>query len=63
LTMPNKGGKFSYSSDLVGHKSLQVRFEFKINQLRFLPEEYAVIKKFMDVIIEKQDEVIVLRKT
>lgn len=61
LSLPNRGGNFTYSVKQIG-KKIQVNSMIKLNQLIFEPEEYPAIKGFFDMIIEKQEEQIVLKK-
>lgn len=61
LVLPNDGGSFLYSVKQMGSK-LQATSRIKISQTVFQPEEYLAIKGFFDMIIEKQEEQIVLKK-
>ncbi|MEO1627698.1 MAG: DUF3858 domain-containing protein, partial [Bacteroidota bacterium] len=61
LVLPNKGGKFTYIVSQNGDK-VQVVSKISLKQLVFLPEEYETIKKFFDLIIEKQSEQLILKK-
>lgn len=64
LLLPENGGKFTFLvSKLAGTtRTFQINSTIQINQVHFEPEEYAVIKKFFDLIIEKQQEQLVLKK-
>ena len=64
LSLPENGGKFTFLiSKLAGtSRTFQINSTIQINQVHFEPEEYAVIKKFFDLIIEKQQEQLVLKK-
>jgi hypothetical protein len=61
VTLPNNGGKFTYSVVQNG-ENLMVISMLKINQLMFIPTEYASLKQFYAQIIAKQEESIVLKK-
>jgi len=64
LSLPENGGKFTFLvSKLAGTaRTFQINSTIQINQVHFEPDEYAVIKKFFDLIIEKQQEQLVLKK-
>lgn len=61
LVLPENGGQFIFLTQQTGNR-VQVTSTIKLNQLHFEAEEYAVIKKFFDLILEKQQEQIVLKK-
>jgi hypothetical protein len=61
LVLPENGGQFIFLTQQTGNR-VQVTSTIKLNQLHFEAEEYTVIKKFFDLIIEKQQEQIVLKK-
>lgn len=59
--LPAGGGQFTYSiTEKSG--SIQVATKIVLNQLIYEPHEYADLKTFFDLIIEKQGEQIVLKK-
>lgn len=62
LGLPNQGGNFTYSFKQTGDNKLQIMARTTLNQLYFAPEEYATIKNFFDIILEKLNEQLVLRK-
>jgi len=64
LVLPNNGGKFTFLvNKSAGVKNmLQINCSILLNQVYFEPEEYSTIKKFFDLIIEKQQEQVVLKK-
>lgn len=64
LSLPENGGKFIYLVSRVPGKprDIQINSTIQINQVRFDPDEYIIIKKFFDLIIEKQQEQLVLKK-
>jgi len=55
------GASFQFLVSQQGNK-VQVVSKVTINQIKYLPEEYATIKNFFDLIVEKQGEQIVLKK-
>lgn len=64
LSLPENGGKFTYLVSKVPGtaRTFQINSTIQVNQVHFEPEEYAAIKKFFDLIIEKQQEQLVLKK-
>lgn len=61
VTLPNNGGKFTYSVVQNG-ENLMVISMLKINQLMFIPTEYANLKQFFAQVVAKQGESILLKK-
>lgn len=61
LALPNKGGRFYFSVNPLGQK-VQISYNFQLDQLQFQPEEYKGLKRFFDMMLEKLDEQIVLKK-
>ncbi len=61
LSLPNKGGKFQFFISQNGN-TIQLVNKVTISQLHYEPEEYAIIKNFYDIIVEKHSEQIVLKK-
>lgn len=61
IALPNKGGSFTYNTS-AKENTLQLMSKLSIKQTFFQPEEYAVIKKFYDMIVAKHAEQIVLKK-
>ncbi|MEN7548566.1 DUF3857 domain-containing protein [Rapidithrix thailandica] len=61
INLPNKGGYFQY---LVGKSAnlIQLRCVVSISQTMFLPEEYPILKEFINQIVNKQKEQIVLKE-
>lgn len=64
LLLPDNGGRFVFlvTKSKDSPRSLQINSTIQINQVHFEPEEYTAIKKFFDLIIEKQQEQLVLKK-
>lgn len=61
LTMEGKGGFFQYEI-LQSDQKINVNMVFTIGKTLFLPAEYPSLKKFFDMVINKQAEQIVLKK-
>lgn len=59
--LPNGGGAFQYTLSQNGNK-LNLVMEVKISQLRFEPEEYAGLRHFFNLMLEKQENPIVLKR-
>jgi hypothetical protein len=59
--LPENAGKFSY---LVDSKEnyIQVMRKFTMNKIIFLPDEYSILKEFYNQMVNKEAEVIVLKK-
>ncbi|WP_421894222.1 hypothetical protein [Marinoscillum sp.] len=62
VTLPNNGGKFIYSINQIG-SNIQIMSMFKLNQLDFSPDEYPFLKQFYQLVAEKNNEIIVLKKS
>jgi len=62
LSMPNGGGKFLFSFSTPSENMVQVVMKIQIKKLMFLPDEYPALKNFFDIIAEKHQEQIVLKK-
>lgn len=60
LTLPNNGGRFSYQVQLLNNRII-LTTHLQINQLRYSAAEYFNLKRFFDLIIEKQQEQIVFK--
>lgn len=61
VSLPDNAGKFSYlieSKDNV----VQVVRRYNINKIAFMPDEYSGLKEFYNQIVNKEGEVIVLKK-
>jgi hypothetical protein len=61
VPLPNKRGAFNFFVKQNGNQIQLVR-KIQLKQIKFEPEEYASVKSFFDIIIEKQGEQIVLKK-
>ncbi len=59
--LPNNGGSFQYTLSQNGNK-LNLVTEIKIAQLRFEPEAYAGLRHFFNLLLEKQQNPIVLKR-
>ncbi|MEM9848790.1 MAG: DUF3857 domain-containing protein [Bacteroidota bacterium] len=55
-------GKFLFSASQLESGMIQVVMNIQIKKLLFLPSEYASVKNFFDLIVEKQQEQIVMAR-
>ncbi|MFT4664339.1 MAG: hypothetical protein ACI8YQ_000235 [Polaribacter sp.] len=62
MVLPNKGGKFQFLVNPISEKRIQIVTKVRIKQLIYSPEEYLAVKRFFDLIVEKEGEQIVLKK-
>lgn len=60
-SLPDNGGFFQFTARQV-QGNVQVSSSVQLNQLRYEPVEYGALRHFIDVILEKQSEQIVLRR-
>jgi hypothetical protein len=63
LTLPINGGSFFFATEQKADGRLQVSFKMNIAKQRFEPSEYAALKEIFDIMVRKQQEPIVIRKT
>ena len=61
MKLPNNGGTFQYASS-VKDNVIQLVMKIQIDQLRFEPDDYALVKAFFGQIAMKSAEQIVLKK-
>jgi hypothetical protein len=61
VSLPDNAGKFSYLIDAKDNV-VQIVRKYNINKVAFLPEEYTTLKEFYNQIVNKEGEVIVLKK-
>ncbi len=61
-TLPNDGGKFEYLASDMGQGRIRVICRLSLHQLHFEAGEYAGIKNFFDILLQKQGEQIVFKK-
>lgn len=62
LVLPEKGGKFQYQVTQVGNK-IMLNFRLSIDKTLFIPSQYESLKEFYNLVINKQAEQIILKKT
>jgi len=62
LVMEGKAGQFQYQVSQVGNKIL-LNYRFAIDKTLFIPSEYPTLQKFFNLVINKQAEQIILKKT
>lgn len=61
IVLPENGGVFEITTKIVGN-SLNQNWTLSLNQIHFNPDEYVGLKKFIDLVMEKQEEQVVLHK-
>ena len=61
LALPNRGGKFMYSANVMGDK-IQISVTFKVGQTIFSQQEYPGLREFYNQAVAKCSEQIVLKK-
>jgi transglutaminase-like putative cysteine protease len=61
LALPEKGGRFSYTMSANGN-TINLTSQLKISKYLFLPEEYAGLKEFYNLLIDKMAAQVVLKK-
>jgi hypothetical protein len=61
MKLPNNGGTFQYASSVNGNV-VQLVMKIQVDQLRFEPEDYSLVKAFFSQIATKSAEQIVLKK-
>jgi hypothetical protein len=62
VTLPSNAGKFVYNVTLNGN-TLMITSTVQIKKTLFIPAEYETLKEFFNLLISKQSEQIVIRKT
>lgn len=62
LAMAENGGKFQYQATQVDNK-IVLNFRFSIDKTLFIPSEYQNLKEFYNLVIKKEAEQIILKKT
>ena len=61
VSLPQNKGSFTY--DIISNgNNIQFAFHFKINDPIIFPDEYLMLKEFYNLLINKQSEMIVLKK-
>ncbi len=61
IALPENAGKFMYNASKVGN-FINVVNQFTINKSVFVQQEYPALKEFYNIIVDKQKEMIVLKK-
>ncbi len=60
VSLPNGGGKFTYSANQVGN-TISIISKFNLNQTTFTTQEYTYLRQFYDFVAKKNNEMIVLK--
>lgn len=61
IKLPDNLGSFLYNPSSIG-QTIQIMSQFRLNQTNFTPEQYASLKNFYEIMVEKNNEIIVLKK-
>ncbi len=61
VSLPEKGGRFVYTINIQGN-IINLTNQIKINKHLYLPQEYAGLKEFYNLIVEKHGAQVVLKK-
>ncbi|MEQ8365039.1 MAG: DUF3858 domain-containing protein [Cyclobacteriaceae bacterium] len=61
VRMPNEAGSFLYNSSQIGNK-ITVLSKASIDKQDFSPEDYPGLKQFMELVAEKNNQMIILKK-
>lgn len=59
IALPERAATFSYKVQQIGSR-INVNYTLEVNKTIFQPEEYETLKKFFDLVVEKQTEQLVL---
>ncbi|MCB0688878.1 MAG: DUF3857 domain-containing protein [Saprospiraceae bacterium] len=62
IVLPNRAAEYIYSAKAVGNM-LTLRSQLKINHAIFTAEHYADLKNFYDLIVKKQSEQVVIKRS
>ncbi len=62
FAMEGKGGRFLYQISQVENK-IVLNLRFSIDKTQYIPSEYQALKTFYDLVVNKQAEQIILKKT
>lgn len=63
ISLPRDGGRLAFSVTQNAPLQLQLTFKFNLNQLDFMPDEYENVRQFFDLMVEKTETQLVLKKT
>jgi hypothetical protein len=61
ITLPDQSAQFTYQVNVFG-RNMNVSTTVRINKSIFLPKEYKQLKQFFQLMIDKQNELVVLKK-
>jgi hypothetical protein len=61
VRMPNQAGSYSYSASQIGNL-IAVVMKMQVKQLDYTPEEYQFLKQFYQLIADKNNETVILKK-
>lgn len=61
ISLPDKAGSFTYTANQNG-QTVQVLSSFKLNKTDFSSKEYGALKQFYQLMVDKNKEVVILKK-
>lgn len=61
ISLPGDAGSFTFRSNL-GGQDLMLQSSFKMTKKEFTPEEYEALRAFYEMMVEKNTEMVVLKK-
>jgi hypothetical protein len=63
IVLPNNGGKIQFSCGKTSETQVQIVLKMGLTQLEFLPEEYGVLRQYFELIADKVQFQMALKKT
>jgi hypothetical protein len=61
IVLPNNSAEFTYTFKQIG-QTIQIISKLKVNKIMFYTDEYANLREFYNLIIQKHKEQIVFKK-
>jgi hypothetical protein len=61
--LPRDGGRLLFSVAPVSDRRIQLSLKADISQLDFMPDEYGILRQFFDLMVEKTQTQLVLKKS
>jgi hypothetical protein len=62
LSLPNNGGILEYSCARQSEREIRTELKFEMKQVKFMPAEYSGLRQFLETLVTKTKEQIVLKK-
>ncbi|MFN0215076.1 MAG: DUF3857 domain-containing protein [Saprospiraceae bacterium] len=63
IILPDNGGKIQFSCGKISNSQVQVVLKANLAQLKFLPEEYEALRQFFELMADKAQFQLALKKT